>query len=296
MSGSGISRATCKSAPRSRQISTPAATIQFFTGWMPFLLPHQQRQSAEGSMCVCVCLPVMTWKHANMSILAMLHSKSGPIDALRRCSFCWGLQSAVCMHACYGVLVVFILLILLCLEAVAATVYYFSPGHRCVWCLFLHRYRYFPDRRGGVSGFGVPPSSTRRQAPDDHGGRHAWGRGHQLGDNWTSNHLQYTTQLWLATAVSTGTNHICETCGKFWVAFKAGKWNSVQDDIARTKKWGVAAGKGSELLQRWMGKKMTAFNKETTTLLCFNGHFPAGSTDVKAFFAIIFIFKINAIR
>jgi len=32
-----------------------------------------------------------------------------------------------------------------------------------------------------------------------------------------------------------------------------------------------------------MGKKMTAFNKETTTLLCFNGHFPAGSTDVAAF-------------
>lgn len=44
-------------------------------------------------------------------------------------------------------------------------------------------YRYFPDRRGGVSGFGVPPSSTRRQQADDQGGRHVWGRGNQLGDN-----------------------------------------------------------------------------------------------------------------
>jgi len=50
--------------------------------------------------------------------------------------------------------------------------------------VFMHRYRYFPDRRGGVSGFGVPPSSTRRQQADDQGGRHVWGRGNQLGDNW----------------------------------------------------------------------------------------------------------------
>ena len=49
--------------------------------------------------------------------------------------------------------------------------------------MFVHRYRYFPNRRGGVSGFGVPPASNRRQQADDHGGRHAWGRGQQLGDN-----------------------------------------------------------------------------------------------------------------
>jgi len=67
------------------------------------------------------------------------------------------------------------------------------PSRRCllvvtclqwVCCFFVHRYRYFPDRRGGVSGFGVPPSSTRRQQADDQGGRHVWGRGNQLGDNW----------------------------------------------------------------------------------------------------------------
>jgi len=41
------------SAPRSRQITTPATTTQFFTGRMPFLPPNQQRQSTEGK--------VMSW-------------------------------------------------------------------------------------------------------------------------------------------------------------------------------------------------------------------------------------------
>ena len=49
VSGSGISWATCKSAPRSRQITTPAPHhSKFFTGRMPFLPPNQQCQSTEG--------------------------------------------------------------------------------------------------------------------------------------------------------------------------------------------------------------------------------------------------------
>jgi len=48
VSGSGSSWAICKSAPRSREITTPALSAQFFTGWMPFLPPNQQRQSTEG--------------------------------------------------------------------------------------------------------------------------------------------------------------------------------------------------------------------------------------------------------
>lgn len=51
---------------------------------------------------------------------------------------------------------------------------------------FLHTpsffYRYLPNRRGGVAGFGMAPSSRRTQE----GGaqqRHAWGQGQQLGDN-----------------------------------------------------------------------------------------------------------------
>ena len=48
MSGSGISWAICKSAPCSRQITTPAPHHSFFTGRMPFLPPNQQHQSTEG--------------------------------------------------------------------------------------------------------------------------------------------------------------------------------------------------------------------------------------------------------
>ena len=48
MSGSGISWAVCKSAPRSRQITMQAPHHSAFTGRMPFLPPNQQRQSTEG--------------------------------------------------------------------------------------------------------------------------------------------------------------------------------------------------------------------------------------------------------
>ena len=53
VSGSGISWAICKSAPCSRQTTTPAPHTLFFTGRMPFLPPNQQCQSTEGT-----CLPV----------------------------------------------------------------------------------------------------------------------------------------------------------------------------------------------------------------------------------------------
>ena len=50
VSGSGISWAACKSAPRSRhQITMPAPHHSIFTGQMPFLSPSQQRQSTKGN-------------------------------------------------------------------------------------------------------------------------------------------------------------------------------------------------------------------------------------------------------
>ena len=49
VSGSGISWAIFKSAPRSRQITMPAPHHSVFTGWMPFLLPNQQCQSTKGN-------------------------------------------------------------------------------------------------------------------------------------------------------------------------------------------------------------------------------------------------------
>ena len=49
------------------------------------------------------------------------------------------------------------------------------------------RYRWLPSRRGGVSGFGVPPASMRRAADQNGGGgRHNWGQGFRLGDQWRS--------------------------------------------------------------------------------------------------------------
>ena len=59
--GSGISWAICKSAPRSRQTTTPAPHHSYvFTGRMPFLPPNQQRQSTEGTWTWCMLL--LDWK------------------------------------------------------------------------------------------------------------------------------------------------------------------------------------------------------------------------------------------
>ena len=50
MSGSGIRWAVCKSAPRSRQITTPVPhRSSFFIGRMPLLPPNQQSQSTGGT-------------------------------------------------------------------------------------------------------------------------------------------------------------------------------------------------------------------------------------------------------
>ena len=54
VSGSGISWAICKSAPRSRQITMPAPHHSI-TGRMPFLPPNQQRQSTEGTVIFDKC-------------------------------------------------------------------------------------------------------------------------------------------------------------------------------------------------------------------------------------------------
>jgi len=55
VSGSGISWAIFKSAPRSRQITMPAPHHSVFTDRMPFLPPNQQRQSTEGSIMLLSC-------------------------------------------------------------------------------------------------------------------------------------------------------------------------------------------------------------------------------------------------
>jgi len=56
VSGSGISSAICKSAPRSRLITTPAPHHSVFTGRMPFLPPNQQHQNTEGTVALYKCV------------------------------------------------------------------------------------------------------------------------------------------------------------------------------------------------------------------------------------------------
>jgi len=55
-----------QSAPRSRQITTPAPhhSTKFFTGRMPFLPPNQQRQSTEGT--ITIRLPMMGKSHHDL--------------------------------------------------------------------------------------------------------------------------------------------------------------------------------------------------------------------------------------
>ena len=55
VSSSGISWAICKSAPCSRQTTTPAPHHSFFTGRMPFLPPNQQHQSTGGNKYATIC-------------------------------------------------------------------------------------------------------------------------------------------------------------------------------------------------------------------------------------------------
>jgi derlin-1 len=44
-------------------------------------------------------------------------------------------------------------------------------------------YSFFPNRRGGVAGFGTAPTARRRQEAAGDEQRHSWGRGHQLGND-----------------------------------------------------------------------------------------------------------------
>ena len=82
VSGSGISWTICKSAPRSRQITTPAPHYSAFTGRMLFLPPNQQRQSTEGNCVVykyfCYwCRIVVLWTRMCSVCLLQLYPPTG---------------------------------------------------------------------------------------------------------------------------------------------------------------------------------------------------------------------------
>jgi len=85
VSGSGI----CKSASRSRQITTPA--LKFFTGRMPFLPPNQQRQSNEQYLNIifnsCVRNSMLhggeTWLVRKQNEVAFQGDENGQMDVWR---------------------------------------------------------------------------------------------------------------------------------------------------------------------------------------------------------------------
>ena len=107
-SGSAISCAICKSAPRSRQTTTPAPHHSVFTGRMPFLQPNQQRRSTEGTKQYCVSVTVSGETCRLLSMKPILASSSVFLSAVlfnsSICSSCTQQQHKVhnyilCSHS-----------------------------------------------------------------------------------------------------------------------------------------------------------------------------------------------------
>ena len=95
VSGSGISWAICKSAPRSCQ----HPITEFFTDRMPFLPPNQQRQSTERRRA-------MLW-NIQEAAPAMLQMPRFFVFFATHCvlnlQFCLILLSAICLFVCWAV-------------------------------------------------------------------------------------------------------------------------------------------------------------------------------------------------
>ena len=129
VSGSGIRWAVCKSAPRSRQTTTPTHHHSvFFTGRMPFLPPNQQRQSTEGRRQVEVVKKtylIQQGRTASKNVMDMF-------PCLRKnqamiCCFNYHISSSA--HELYGA--VFIPFTHICGENI---IYSCTDGRKCTNC------------------------------------------------------------------------------------------------------------------------------------------------------------------
>ena len=115
-SGSGISWAIRKSAPRSRQITTPAPTTQFFTDRMPFLHPtnsvkalkaHANNNCGSPQSCdydfwrwsVATPSELFDWQVRYLDICIALCVGSYPLQSSRCVSF-----ARICDCRTFGVL------------------------------------------------------------------------------------------------------------------------------------------------------------------------------------------------
>jgi len=96
-SGSGISWAICKSAHRSRQITTPAPHHSVFTGQMPFLPPNQQRQSTEGRTLIG-SYALLVKREPSSCYLMTRTVQNRFKHPQTRCSYC----PHCCIKICFG--------------------------------------------------------------------------------------------------------------------------------------------------------------------------------------------------
>jgi len=71
VSGSGISQTICKSAPRSRQMTTPASLHSVFTGRMPFLRPTNCVKALKAWLLNLYHYNIMTGKHSVVCFLGI---------------------------------------------------------------------------------------------------------------------------------------------------------------------------------------------------------------------------------
>ena len=128
MSGSGISWAICKSAPRSRQTTTPAPHHSVFTGHMPFLSPNQQRQSTEGNVVLTLYYNKKRWRNKKKFFKnTKKHYKNKNVEHIISCMI---LTVGLCLFGWYSEY--------LCVNAASHTLG--SMLHRSSWrsSIYMH--------------------------------------------------------------------------------------------------------------------------------------------------------------
>jgi len=100
VSGGGIIWAICKCAPRLRNITTPAPSTHFLTGWIPFLPPNQQHQSTEDiNLWTNWCL-TQTWgvlTHFD-NLYTVFQKIGNPLYFLNNFFKCWSIW--IKLHQC----------------------------------------------------------------------------------------------------------------------------------------------------------------------------------------------------
>ena len=127
VSGSVISWAIRKSAPSSRQITTPAPHCSVFTGRMPFLPPNQRRQSTEGTTLVAPKWTKITF----FTVLAFLHCCLNVFTRLTFHILLAIVSEAVTLQHDRNVFII--------IANVVITIFKQTPNTKCIYKTFYHK-------------------------------------------------------------------------------------------------------------------------------------------------------------